>query len=217
MRPPACSFGPSDQSLTVVDRRRHRLLELQGRDPRFSPDGPQVSKRRPTECLSALQCSACAMVALMTVLAAATPSCSGSADPRVRPALAVPSSHTSVTIPITGDEQADRVERAIALTGEKRLVAGAATEPFNVIIQLAELKSDGKFKAIFQEVAMVHTVAGNITEGIVLYRVGLVAGVPRIVLRGKLNSRIYEVVWESWPDNQRRAGSPAPMLLEFDH
>lgn len=64
---------------------------------------------------------------------------------------------------------------------------------------------------------MVHTVAGIFPEAMALYRVGLVAGEPRIVLRGKLNSRIYEVVWESWPDLQRRAGSPAPTLLEFDH
>lgn len=115
------------------------------------------------------------------------------------------------------DAQADRVERAILRVGETRPVAGAATEPFKFTIQLAQPKDDGTFSANFQEVAMVHTVVGNLQDGVVLYRVGLVAGEPRIVLRGKLYSRRYEVVWETWPDNQRRAGSPVSTSIEFDH
>jgi len=115
------------------------------------------------------------------------------------------------------DEQADRVERAILRIGETRPVAGAATEPFRFTIQLAKPKDDGTFAANFQEVAFVHTVAGNLKDGVALYRVGLVAGEPRIVLRGKMNSRRYEVLWESWQDGWRRAGSPASSWIEFDH
>ena len=115
------------------------------------------------------------------------------------------------------DEQADLVERAILRIGETRPVAGAATEPFAFSIQLAKPKDDGTFTAHFQEVAFVHTIVGNIVDGVALYRVGLVAGEPRIVLRGKMNSRRYEALWESWPENWRRAGSPASSWIEFDH
>ena len=114
------------------------------------------------------------------------------------------------------DEQADRVERAILRIGETRPVAGAATEPFTFTIQLAKPKDDGSFAANFQAVAFVHTVAGNIEDGLALYRVGLVAGEPRIVLRGQINSRRYEVLWESWQDGWRRAGSPVSHWIEFD-
>ncbi len=65
-------------------------------------------------------------------------------------------------------------------------------------------------------VAFVHTVAGNLKDGLALYRVGLVAGEPRIVLRGQINSRRYEVLWESWQDGWRRAGSPVSQWIEFD-
>lgn len=115
------------------------------------------------------------------------------------------------------DEQADRVERAIQRVGETRPVFGAATEPFTFTIQLAKQKDDGTFDANFQAVAFVHTVVGNINDGVALYRVGLVAGEPRIVLRGKMNSRRYEVLWESWEDGWRRAGSPASTWIGFDH
>ena len=115
------------------------------------------------------------------------------------------------------DEQADRVERAILRIGETRPVAGAATEPFTFTIQLAKPEDDGTFTANFQEIAFVHTVAGNLKDGVALYRVGLDAGEPRIVLRGKMNSRRYEVLWESWLDGWRRAGSPASSWIEFDH
>ncbi len=117
----------------------------------------------------------------------------------------------------SADEQADRVERAILRIGEIRPVAGAATEPFTFTIQLARPKDDGTFAANFQEVAFVHTVAGNLNDGVALYRVGLVAGESRIVLRGQLNSRRYEVMWESWQDGWRRAGSPVSQWIDFDH
>lgn len=117
----------------------------------------------------------------------------------------------------SADEQADRVERAIERVGETRPVFGAATEPFTFTIQLAKQRDDGTFAANFQEVAFVHTVAGNLKDGVALYRVGLVAGEPRIVLRGKMNSRRYEVLWESWQDGWRRAGSPVSQWIEFDH
>ncbi|MFN9787324.1 MAG: FxLYD domain-containing protein [Planctomycetia bacterium] len=114
------------------------------------------------------------------------------------------------------DEQADRVERAILRIGETRPVAGAATEPFTFTIQLAKPEDDGTFTANFQEIAFVHTVAGNLKDGVALYRVGLVEGEPRIVLRGQMNSRRYEVLWESWQDGWRRAGSPVSQWIEFD-
>lgn len=120
----------------------------------------------------------------------------------------------AVAVP-AADEQADRVERAILRIGETRPVAGAATEPFTFTIQLAKQKDDGTFAANFQEVAFVHTVVGNLKDGVALYRVGLVAGEPRIVLRGKMNSRRYEVLWEAWPENWRRAGSPVSEWITF--
>jgi len=122
----------------------------------------------------------------------------------------------SLAVP-AADEQADRVERAILRIGETRPVAGAATDPFTFTIQLAKQKDDGSFAANFQEVAFVHTVVGNLKDGVALYRVGLVAGEPRIVLRGKMNSRRYEVLWEAWPESWRRAGSPVSEWITFDH
>jgi len=126
-------------------------------------------------------------------------------------------SETQPAITSTADEQAARVERAIERVGETRPVFGAATEPFSFTIQLAKQKEDGTFAANFQEVAFVHTVAGNLKDCVALYRVGLVAGEPRIVLRGKMNSRRYAVLWEAWPENWRRAGSPVSEWITFDH
>ncbi len=36
-------------------------------------------------------------------------------------------------------------------------------------------------------------------------------------MRGKMNSRRYEVLWESWRDGWRRAGSPVSQWIDFDH
>ncbi|MCK6445515.1 MAG: FxLYD domain-containing protein [Planctomycetes bacterium] len=141
----------------------------------------------------------------------------GGAARAPKPEVATSVSETQPVTSSSADEQADRVERAILRVGETRPVAGAATEPFPFTVQLAREKSDGTFEASFQEVAFVHTVAGNLKDGLALYRVGLVGGQPRIVMRGKMNSRRYEVLWESWQDGWRRAGSPVSQWIDFDH
>jgi len=131
--------------------------------------------------------------------------------------VSTPASRTSASAAVDRDALATRIEHAIQATGEQRAIAGAATDPFSFSIELHRPKADGTFEWMLQETSFVHCVAGNMYTGVALYRVGLVAGEPRIVVRGALRSKSYEVVWESWPDGLSRAGSPAPKSIEFDH
>jgi hypothetical protein len=115
------------------------------------------------------------------------------------------------------DERADLVEAAIRKTGETTEISGAATPTFPGTFHLIEPRGDGS-TPIFQKVDLVHTVAGQPgrdLSGLVLCRVGLVANEVCIVLRGKPYSDRYEVVWESWGENRRRAGSPPDRWIEF--
>jgi len=112
--------------------------------------------------------------------------------------------------------QADLVEAKIAELGEKRLVAGAATAPTLFMFELSKLLPDGTYEWGLQEVAMVHVIAGNMNVGMSIYKVGLIAEQPVIVCKTVLHSDIYDIVWESWPDGRKRAGSPAPSRLRFN-
>lgn len=120
---------------------------------------------------------------------------------------------TSTTL--APEKQAELVEDKLAELGEKRQVAGGATAPSVFFFELSKPLEDGSYSWAVQEVPMVHVVAGTLETGIVIYKVGLVADQPVIVCKTSLGSGIYDVVWENWPDGQKRAGSPAPNQLQF--
>jgi len=121
---------------------------------------------------------------------------------------------TTTTIDL--NKQADVVEAKLAELGEKREVAGTATQPTLFTFELSKRLPDGSYEWGLQEVAMVHVIAGNMNIGMSIYKVGLMADQPVIVCKTGLGSNFYDIVWESWPDGRKRAGSPAPSRLRFN-
>lgn len=111
--------------------------------------------------------------------------------------------------------RADLIEAKLLELGESRLVAGAATPATTHAFELSKQKSNGDWQWGLQQVAIVHVIAGNINSGIALYKVGFVAGQPTIVCKTEMGSKVFDVIWEQWPDGKKRSGSPAPSRLKF--
>jgi hypothetical protein len=113
--------------------------------------------------------------------------------------------------------RAAQVEKAIRGTGESRPLAGQDGGTFPGALAIVEEDEDGTLLPMCRPMEMVHVVAGTAQTGIERYRVGFVADEPCIVLRATRDSRVYEVLWESWPNGACRAGDPLSDTITFDH
>jgi hypothetical protein len=94
-------------------------------------------------------------------------------------------------------------------------IFGADTDTFPVTWTMVLPQSDGSLEVIYQEIDVAHAEVDTEYGRKLLYRVGMIAGTPHILLRARNISKRFEVLWESWPGNMRREGDPPSKYIRY--